>query len=90
MTATVRPGQTLHDIAIQYLGTNEAVFALAKLNGLDVESDLQAGQVLNLPEVYNKRIRKLYDENGWLPASDTNQLLEGIGYWGIAYTFEVQ
>ncbi len=66
--ATVQPGQTLADIAVQYLGSEEAVFALASLNSLGVTDELTAGQNLELPAVVNKRVRRVYELGGYEPA----------------------
>lgn len=86
----VRPGQTLYDLAIQYLGSAEGVFSLAKLNGLNADNDLTPGQVLDLPAVIDAGVVRTFADNGYFPAAGTDTVLEGIGYWGIAYTFEVQ
>lgn len=73
--ATVQPGQSLLDIAIQYCGSLEALGELARLNGLDVSATLTAGDVLAVPEVANKRVRRILADLGVVPASSE----EGLG-----------
>lgn len=88
-TAIARVGQTLTDISIQHLGSEEAVGELARLNGLDLTSVLVPGQVLTLPAVYNKRVVKVFAEKGFVPAANVSANLSGIGYWKIKYEFIV-
>lgn len=89
MTVKVQAGQTLLDIAIQELGSADAVAALAFLNELDITAEITAGQVLKLPEVTNKRVVRALDEAGIFPATHISEILEGIDYWGIEYDFIV-
>lgn len=89
--------QTLLDLAIQQLGSMEAIFDLAKLNGLSISDQLTDGQNLafNINPV-NRIIAKRYKDNGWKPASATTipgaapiEGLEGIDYWAIEIDFIV-
>lgn len=89
MTVNVLPGQTLLDVAIQHLGDQSAVAALAQANGLDMTATITAGQVLTLPTVVSKRVVKVMTEGGYKPATNLVGNLEGIGYWGIEYDFVV-
>lgn len=82
---TVKPGQTLLDISIQYLGTASAVAGLAQLNGLDMTATISAGQVLTLPDVSDKRVVKMLLEGGQVPATNLSGDLEGIEFWAIEY-----
>jgi len=66
---TVQPGQTLLDIAIQSAGSAEASVLLAQLNGLGVTDVLTAGMVLDLPDVIDKRVVRVYSIAGYVPAS---------------------
>lgn len=50
----VAENQSLFDIAIQRLGSTEAVFELAILNGLSITDELAAGSLIDLPEAWNK------------------------------------
>jgi len=86
---TVKPGQTLVDVAVQHLGAESGVAALAQANGLDMTAEVVAGQVLTLPEVENKRVVKVYKERGYVPATNISGELEGIEFWGIEYDFVV-
>jgi LysM repeat protein len=65
----VLAGQTLIDIAIQYLGSAESAFELAVLNGLSITDDIIAGQELLLPEPSNKTISTYYKNKGIKPAT---------------------
>jgi hypothetical protein len=89
---TVKPGQNLVDIAIINLGSAQGLFALANLNGLGVTDDLVVGQVLLLPDVIDKRIKKVFDsnveKNGYL-ATSQDVIMDGIDYWTIGGTFIV-
>lgn len=88
--ATVRLGQTLEDIAVQYLGSDESVFALAQLNGLDLTATLSVGQVLRLPDVADRRVRKVFSDEGYQPAVGViDEQPSGVGFWGIGVDFQV-
>lgn len=84
----VQPGQTLHDIAVQWLGSAEAVYELAQLNGLAYTESLVAGQELVLPAAYAARTANEFARNGWSPATDSEEGDPiGIGYWRIEIDF---
>jgi hypothetical protein len=65
---TVRAGQCLLDVAIQNYGSMEALFVLAKDNGLEVDDDIAAGQLLQiretLPDTADPDIVAYYQLNG--------------------------
>lgn len=87
---TVKPGQTLLDVAIQHLGDERAVADLALLNNIDITGTIEPGQELSLPAVANKRAVKVLKDGGNIPA--TNYIaddLEGIEYWDIEGDFIV-
>jgi LysM repeat protein len=88
--AIVQAGQTLEDIAIQYLGSEQAVFELASINSLELTADLSAGQQLELPDVYDKQVRRVYERGGYQPAAGGDADLQGINYWIIEQNFIVQ
>lgn len=96
-TIKVIAGQTLLDMAMQQLGSMDAVFSLAKLNGLSVTQQLADSQILNFSIMpFNRIIAKEFKDNGWKPASATTTsgvqtipVLEGVDYWGIEIDFEV-
>ena len=95
---SVMAGQTLLDLAMQQLGSIEAVFAMAFLNKMSITNDLEAGSAINYSLTpYSPQILKVYTDNGYKPASGLNipgggempVLLSGIGYWAIEYDFVV-
>jgi hypothetical protein len=97
---TVKPvyplqNQTLMDMAIQQLGSIEAFFALANLNGMAFSDDLVAGEQLNYSITpFNKAVLKTYQDNGYKPATGKQvapetAVLQGIGYWMIGLNFIV-
>lgn len=88
--AIVQAGQTITDIALQYLGAEQAVYALAQLNALDVTEILVPGQELVLPAVQDKRTRRVFEDGGYVPATKTDTLSEGIDYMGIEVDFIVE
>ena len=86
--------QTLLDLAMQELGSVEAVFASGRLNGLSITADLTPGSMINttLP-VYSAPVVKYYRDTRFRPASARQAspvLLSGIDYWGLEYDFVVQ
>ncbi len=87
--ATVQVHQSLMDIAIQYCGSAEAVFALAVLNGLSITDDLVAGQVLLLPIEYNVAIAQIFAQENYYPAVNILPSQDGIDYDTIEIDLEV-
>jgi hypothetical protein len=95
MQITVQNRQTLLDIALQELGSAEAVFELAVVNNCSITGDLDAGRVLDIPAVsqyVRRQIADYYRVNGINPATqldDTMSFDEGIGEWEIENDFTV-
>lgn len=85
----VAPAQSIWDIALQYAGSMEAAWEIARLNGITVTTELQPGQVLIMPPGVDTSVIRFFASGGYVPASD-EPLLEGIDYWMVAYQFEVQ
>jgi len=85
----VLPGQTLADIAVQYLGSEEAVFELASLNNLNVTTILTPGQILKLPSALAPKVSKFMAAGGYKPASGVDDELGGISVWAINVDFIV-
>jgi hypothetical protein len=83
----VQPGQTIIDLAIQYCGSVEVANELAQLNDKSITDELQVGETLLVPEVFNKRVRQVVVEQSIQPATNLGDDEEGIGYWGIEYDF---
>jgi hypothetical protein len=89
-SATVQAGQTLLDVTIQSVGSAEAVFAVAALNGLPVTAELVAGRALQLPdELADKRVVTQYQRQRLAPAANITGDGQGIGYWTIEQDFIV-
>ncbi len=93
----VLEGQTLIDLAIQQCGSIEALFALAKTNGLSTTEDLVVASEIDVVDQFDKPIAQYYDNNELTPATALtadDQLvaaeLEGISYWSINVDFIVQ
>ncbi|MBR4137848.1 MAG: hypothetical protein IKU05_05495 [Bacteroidales bacterium] len=63
-------GQTLFDIALQFCGRVEAAFDIAAMNDIAVTSYMQAGAVVALPDIADKRIVAYYTNNGIKPATE--------------------
>lgn len=68
---TVRDGQTMLDIALEYYGDAAAVVTLAADNALTVGAPLAAGQVLNIdPErVADKQVVGYYTRRNIKPTT---------------------
>ncbi len=61
--------QTLLDIALQHCGTAEAVFAIAELNSISPDTVPCHGDIVNLPDMVNKKVVAFYASNGISPAT---------------------
>jgi len=79
-TATVRVSedQSLDDVALQWLGSAEAAFALAEKNGLSVTDELSPGQELFLPDVIDADIAAYYSGKAIVPALFASTFAESI------------
>lgn len=89
--------QTLIDIAMQELGSAERAMELAIINNISLTEELTAGTYILVPsEVITddtaKEIIKKFTVPGLKPASfvTANSDDDGIEFWGIEETFEVQ
>ena len=60
---TVLNGQTIFDIAIQSCGDVSMAYDIALLNGIDVFADLEPGMKLNVPDITNKQVAGIFEEN---------------------------
>ena len=60
---TVLNGQTIFDIAIQSCGNVESAYDIALLNDIDVFSYPQPGTTLNVPDVVNKQVIKMFEQD---------------------------
>lgn len=97
---SVMAGQTLLDLAVQELGSLEAVFALSLLNRLPTTAELTTSQMIDFSiNPLNKKVAQTFKNNSWKPASATTSapagqpplpVLEGVDYWAIEVDFKVQ
>lgn len=83
MTVKVLDGQSLFDIAMQYLGDSSAAIHMALLNGISITDTLTAGQLLVLPDVMDKDIVKYFKDKAINPA--TKFIEKAIQYTSIKY-----
>ncbi len=87
MSIIVKQGQTLFDIALQYCGSADAAFEIARINNRNITDDPAPGDVLKLPHVRDKRVVKYFADYKLIPASAIIEKKEGIGYWIIQSDF---
>lgn len=88
-TETVKPGQTLFDIAIQHTGTIETVFEIAEMNNISPTEPLPAGRVLFIPEVQVAEVVEYFAVNELSPASHEAAPQTGIGIGIIGEDFNI-
>lgn len=89
MQITVKDRQSLADIAVQYLGGVEGIFALAERNGISITARLADGQTLDweLADTVDAQVQRIYAAQGIEPATDisgkeANALLQATArYW---------
>lgn len=85
------PGQSLLDLAIEHLGSAEAVFSLAALNGLSITHRLAGGTSIALPPPTDKQVIRDFARRSQKPAANLDDGSgDGIGYWTIGSDFIVQ
>lgn len=72
MEVTVKDRQTLADIAIQTLGSVEAIFNLAVRNQLSITAELDDGDTLqwDIEDIANTHVREKYAALRLYPATD--------------------
>ncbi len=72
-TTTLKPRQSLWDMAIEHCGSADAAFAIAELNQTaPTETRLIAGQEFLTPEPINKNVAKHYAQRQLVPATQTD------------------
>lgn len=88
MKITVKDRQTLLDVAVQHLGSAEAVFALCERNGIDITDRLYDGDTLEweLEDVASQKVRDIYLLEAIEPATEItgreeNELLTATAKW---------
>lgn len=72
MEVTVKDRQSLLDIAVQYLGSIEGIFALAERNNISITERLHNGCEIECDEadVVNLKVREEYAIRGIIPATE--------------------
>lgn len=90
-SVTVRPGQTLADIAVEQTGTAESVYSIAAANGLSVTDELVAGTILTVDVATSEaRAQRFYQLRKLSPAANiTIPPRDGIGVWVIGSNFTI-
>ena len=70
MKITVKPRQTLSDIAVQVYGDESAVVLLARTNNVSITQALAPGTVLDAPEqVFDRQMQNFVRTNKISPAT---------------------
>lgn len=73
MKVIVLKRQTLSDIALQVYGDLSGLPELARINGLSVTSEVEAGQELECPNiVFDAYLQNYVEKNGIRPATAYN------------------
>jgi hypothetical protein len=93
-TIKVQAGQSLFDIAVQYLGDVERVFEIADINGLMTTNEVEPGTWLVVPDLdmAKRYVVDAFSKRNLSPASITDSgieaaALDGIDYWAIEDDF---
>ena len=98
MQVTAKNNQSLFDMAVQTLGSAEAIFDIAIANGISITDDLTVGQTLQIThksDYSQRRTAAYYSINGIMPATaislteDISVLQEGIEFWAVELDFIV-
>jgi hypothetical protein len=80
-------GQTLFDIALQYCGSAQAAYDIARLNDISL-TDEQSGEI-EVPAAINARLAKYFRDNGLCPATfPVGEIIERIFDYTFDETFE--
>jgi len=76
MTHKIIPNQSLFDIAVQKYGTIDSLFAILAANGLNLETNVDAGTEIILPdyELEKKQIKSLFESRATMIATTANDI----------------
>jgi len=85
----VLPNQNLMDIAIQNLGSSEALLTLAKQNGIAVSDILTPETVLNLPEILGIKTERFFWNSGLNVATGYQDNLKPAVFCEVANICEI-
>lgn len=91
MEITVKKGQSVVDIAVQYAGSAEAAFDISAENNISLTDFLPSGTVLNVSNVVNRAVATFYKNTAFSPASQREEVPEEGPYifdFTFDYTFE--
>jgi len=72
-TAQIKENQTLIDFALQHCGNVSAVLDIARLNDLNVTDYVEAGTLLQLPDIAFKQVFNYYLSRGINVVTGTDQ-----------------
>ena len=75
MKTIAKERETIADIALKECGSVEAMFDIARLNGIALSDEPQTGQNITLPTIYERQVVRYYNENSISPASGTADTL---------------
>lgn len=92
-TITVRSGQSVVDVALQYYGTVNGVWDISRLNNISITEQLAPGQQLIITETINETTKYLgsyKDKITHVIANGNENAYTGIDYWTIGVDFIVQ
>lgn len=94
MKVRVLPFQSLADIAVRYTGSVENLYKIAEANQLSLDSELEAGSELVVPDdvEIDYTCVSIYENNNLDPAtaSSLEMQIGGINYMGIMIDFWVR
>lgn len=95
MNITAADRQSLFDLSLQVCGSIEAVFELAKVNGMSITDALVPGQVVeyNADSIRDKQVVQHYANNHVIPSTalpeESKIMPEGVEYWSIELDFKI-
>lgn len=87
VTVTVKRGQTILDIAIEYLGDAERIDELCSLNEIGITDDLAINQILLIPDIIQdkKNVVAVFSRRKIKPASALETLVLDQSDWDVFY-----
>lgn len=65
---TGRDRQTVADVTLMIAGSEEAMFQLARVNGVSLDAEVTGVELLEVP-VSDQRVKDFYKLNGIIPAN---------------------
>jgi putative ribosome biogenesis GTPase RsgA len=87
VTVIAKRGQTMLDIAVEYLGDSERIDEIATLNSLSIGDDIIAGDLVIIPDIANEKkiIIKVFERRNISPASALETLVLEQNDWDVFY-----